>query len=405
MAKRYLEYANFPIMEERKKIWYKHNSLQGDRPVIVMEMETFKDELFPSLKCQSGAAREIEQNLLKGIVNYELINDDKVISPFYTVFWEITMQQFGLEIGREYGKTSDGKLPGYKDYNPISDIKKDFSKLKPSTFEVDKKYTGALKNFIEETIGDILEVKIRNKSLYWGAALSMQAVKLMGLENMMYAMVDYPKEMHALYRFLLNDTMSFIKWQEKEGLLVLNNENDFVGSGSYGFSMEIPTDNYKETGNITPADLWLNLNSQETVGISPAMFGEFVFPYYYEIAKEFGMLYYGCCEPVHNEWNDYISKLPGLRKVSISPWCDEEYMGKALRDSNVIYSRKPSPNYIGVGRKLDEDAFSAHIKKTLSAAKGCKLEFIFRDIYTLSGDVNKPGKAVNIVRGLIEKLW
>ena len=62
----------------------------------------------------------------------------------------------------------------------------------------------------------------------------------------------------------------------------------------------------------------------------------------------------------------------------------------------MIYSRKPSPNFIGVGN-FDELAFTEQITKTLKAAKDCTVEFSFRDIYTLNGDIKKPGKAVKIV--------
>ncbi len=151
--------------------------------------------------------------------------------------------------------------------------------------------------------------------------------------------------------------------------------------------------------------MWGFMDSQETVSISPEMFGEFFFPYYNEVAKNFGLLSYGCCEPVHPIWEKYISKLAGLRKVSISPWCDEDYMGQALKGSNVIYHRKPSPNFVGVDIELDEAAYSEHIKKTLTCAKGCKLEFSFRDIYTLGGRPGKPRRAVEILRNLIEKYW
>jgi len=60
---------------------------------------------------------------------------------------------------------------------------------------------------------------------------------------------------------------------------------------------------------------------------------------------------------------------------------------------------------VGVDGCFDECVFAEHIAKTLKAAKGCELEFIFRDIYTLSGDIGKPGKAVEITRGLIERMW
>lgn len=405
LAKKYLEYANLPVMEDRKKLWYDHNSLKGSRPVIVMEHVLFEEDILSASKCESKAAKEMERYLRSAIRNFELICDDKVISPYYEVFWKIDLQLFGVEIRRRYAEDSYGKKLGYTEQHPIADLKDDFHRLSPSTYKVDREYTHTWKGFVEEVIGDILPVKIKNSSLFWHVEPSQRIVELMGLETMMFSMVDYPDEMHALYKFVKDDIEAFICWQEKEGLFNLNNENDFAGAGSYGFTTELPSDACKESGIITSKDLWGNMNSQETVGISPDMYGEFIFPYYYELAKNFGLVYYGCCEPVHPIWEDYISKLPGLRKVSISPWCDEEFMGDALRGSKVIYSRKPSPNFVGVEGMFDESAFAEHITKTIRAARGCELEFIFRDIYTLSGDISKPGKAVTITRNLIEKFY
>ncbi len=201
------------------------------------------------------------------------------------------------------------------------------------------------------------------------------------------------------------DHINFIKWMEQEGLLIENNSANFVGNGTFGFTHDLPGTNHTKGKSLSTQDMWGFMDSQETVSISPDMFGEFFFPYYFEVAKNFGLLSYGCCEPVHPIWEKYLSKLPNLRKISISPWCDEEYMGEALKGIDTIYHRKPSPNYIGVGKNLDEAAFTEHIQKTLKCAKGCKLEFSFRDIYTLGGDINKPRRAVEILRKLIEKNW
>ncbi|HHV97240.1 MAG TPA: hypothetical protein GXX37_12355 [Clostridiaceae bacterium] len=394
-----------PIMEIRKKLWYDHNSLKAEKPVIVMETSGFQDEIMPESKCESPAAKEIERNLLIPIINYELINDDKIISPYYSVFWNIEVKEFGLDIKVLHAKDRNGKELGYKIEYPISDIKNDFGILRQSVYSVNRTYTMEWKAFVEDVLGDIIPVKIKNQSLTWYCSISAKVVRLMGLETMMYSMIDYPEEMYNLLSFIKNDILAFLNWQEKEGLLVLNNENDYVGGGSYGFTTELPADDYRQGEPVRCKDLWLHMNSQETLGISPEMYGEFIFPHYCDIAKNFGLVYYGCCEPVHSIWEDYISKLPGIRKVSVSPWCDEEYMGNVLKNSNVIYSRKPSPNYIGVEKNFDEEAFRQHIAKTLKAAKDCKLEFIFRDIYTLSGDISKPGRAVKIVREMIDKMW
>ena len=80
-------------------------------------------------------------------------------------------------------------------------------------------------------------------------------------------------------------------------------------------------------------------------------------------------------------------------------------MGERLRGSKVIYQRKPSPNYLGVSPKLDEEALREHFRKTLEAAKGCKLEFTQRDVYTLHGNEEKGRRYIEILREEIEDKW
>lgn len=405
LASRYMEYAGLPVMDERKSLWYRHNALKGERPVIVMEMDTFERDMLPEPVCSSPAAKSIEKTLVRHITNFEMINDDKVIPPYYPVEWQISIKPFGMDIVKDRAADSEGRTIGYRLHYPVRDLKKDMHLIGPSVYSVDREHTMDWMAFVEETLAGIMHAKITNSSLDWHVAPSSKAVTLLGLESMMYSIVDYPDEMHLLMKFIKEDIMAFVKWQEREGLLTLNNGNDYAGAGSYGFSEELPGSECAKTGMVRTKDLWVNMNSQETLGISPETFGEFIYPYYYDIAKEFGLVYFGCCEPVHGIWENYISRLPGLRKVSVSPWCDENYMGMVLKGGRVIYSRKPSPNFVGVGSVFDESGFEEHILNTLKAAGGCHLEIIFRDIYSLSGDRTKPRRAVEITRKLIDKYW
>ena len=80
-------------------------------------------------------------------------------------------------------------------------------------------------------------------------------------------------------------------------------------------------------------------------------------------------------------------------------------MSERLAHSSIIYSRKPSPNYLAVEREFDKDAFRTYIKHTLETARGCKIEFIFRDIYRLHGNITKIKEAVGIVKELTADIY
>ena len=399
LAKKHIEIAHLPVMEERTSLWYRHNEVKAERPIVLVEMASFASDLLPELQCENDLTRQIEHELQTHITHYERIGDDKVVPKTFSIPLHIGVKIFDLEQKRTFANDSTGKPLGWKDEHFIQDLEKDFPKLRHSTISYDRVKTEEYKAFAEEVLDGLMPVQLRNRSLDW-LGISNRIIDLMGMESLMFAMIDTPELVKELYDFVCDDIIYILRTMENMNLLTPNNGNDYAGAGSYGF-----TDELKSEGKITSDMLWGNLNSQETVTISAEMFGEFAFPAYMRLSEEFGLSYYGCCEPVHSIWKDYISKLHGLRKVSVSPWCDEEYMGDALRGGKVIYSRKPRPDFLGVKNFFDENRYKEHITNTLKAAKGCGLEIIHRDVYTLSGDLDKPKRAVKIIRKLIDEIW
>ena len=75
--------------------------------------------------------------------------------------------------------------------------------------------------------------------------------------------------------------------------------------------------------------MWGFGESQETVGVSPEMFAEFVLPYQLPILERFGLNCYGCCEPLDKRW-EYVKQIPRLRRVSVSPWSNRAFMAERL---------------------------------------------------------------------------
>jgi len=153
-------------------------------------------------------------------------------------------------------------------------------------------------------------------------------------------------------------------------------------------------------GPVRARDLWVLSESQETVLVSPKMFEEFVFPYQLPVIERFGRSYYGCCEPVHSRWH-LLQKIPNLKRVSISPWCDEEFMADAL-GRDYVFSRKPNPTLISTER-FDEDTIRGDLRKTLKAAASCNVEIIMKDVHTLAGEPWRMARWVKIAREVIEE--
>ena len=75
--------------------------------------------------------------------------------------------------------------------------------------------------------------------------------------------------------------------------------------------------------------------------------------------------------------------IPHVRKVSMSPWVDEE-RGAAEIGSDFVYSRKPNPAMLAMDR-FDPDMVRQDLARTrdICARHGCPLEFIVKDISTV----------------------
>lgn len=371
--------------------WFLHNTFRCDHPMIHLET-SFRHELIPKrLKCEDPFARFLEEKLWEGIINYEVIGDDYPVSDYFHIEWEAFHTPFGMDINYIH-------LPlGYKIEYPIKDLQADFYKFGKSKYMINKTATQEKADIAADIFGDILPVRIASSA--FKICPTRFFVHVMGMETLLYSMYDYPGLFHELMLRFADDTIGYLRFLEENQVLNPTICAEYLGQGSWCFTDELPASDV-----ITSRDMWGFLDSQESVGLSPTMFAEMIFPYYKKIADQFGLLSFGCCEPVHNFW-DSLSKLENLRKITVSPWCDEDFMGSVLKGRKTIYHRKPSAIFLGVEKNLDEDALRTHIAKTLKSASGCTLEITQRDVYTIHHDEAKARHFVKIIREEIEKHW
>jgi hypothetical protein len=398
LAKRHAELAALPVMEERKKGWFALNDAKpGALPMIMVDNWTFDRDFMPEsvYRCKTDTGRGIEKQLLRAIRTHELIGDDKVVPATFDIGWFTKIDSLGVEIPVEKVEDSQGIETGYHFLHPIKDLKRDLHMVKQVTCSVDRDKTAAWKSFLEELLGDIMPVAIRTGPM-GSTSLTQMMVRLMSMEVFFMAMYDSPDEVHALMARLRDNCLGSMKWAESEGLLRVNNGNQSCNGSGFNFTTRLPAAGYKGP-EARLCDMFGGAESQETVGISPDMFGEFCAPYYRAICEPLGLVYWGCCEPASPLW-EHIRTIPHLKKVSISPWCDEKFMGDALRGTEIVYSRKPAPKFWGVDVALDEEGWAKHIRTTLEATKGVFVEFAIRDVYTVHGNLGKVRRGVEIIR-------
>lgn len=395
-----MELAASPRMAELTKLWIRHNACADTRPTIYIEWGTFAQEVIPPrLRCENEEAREIEYALYANFIGQELFHDDSVVPDYMPVGVNTWFVPFGIEVKVDH--PAAGGL-GHRFHEVIVDLEADFHKLGKSVYGADMHKSQAQMDLYESLFGDILPARLTGSCLY--AVPTQTIVHIMSMENMLYAMYDYPERFHKMMDMIANDYIEYFDFCEARGLILPTTRGEWVGNGSFAFTDELPGPNVAARRPLTTHDVWGFLDSQETTGISPEMYREFIYPYYRRIAEKYGMLSYGCCEAVDPIWNIALRDMPNLRKVSISPWCNEEFMGEQLRGGKIVYHRKPSPNMLGTGDMLDEAAVRASAKRTLAAAQGCTIEFSQRDVYTVHGNMEKVRRYVEIFRECCENV-
>ncbi len=139
----------------------------------------------------------------------------------------------------------------------------------------------------------------------------------MGVENALYALIDRPEFMHALVGRLTEGYLSMLDQLEDQGLLC---EPQSLIHCTGAYTDELPAPGYDPQKPRTK-DIWMFGLAQMFSTVSPRMFKEFEVDYASRICARFGLVYYGCCDPLDGKMNE-VRMIPNVRKVSMSPWVE-----------------------------------------------------------------------------------
>lgn len=389
LAFRVAELGSSDSMSRLREEWKEHNALRGGRPMVCVSPEGAWREIIreEDLLCQDPMLREFEYGLRQKIYWAEEIRDDTPVSQNFSVPYLVHATPY-LE-GAEANQERVSELGSFHYTKLLENLEEGLERLRYRQVTVDLRRSEELFAEAQEAFGDLLHVRYRC-SYWWTLGLTAEVIRIIGLEDMMLYLYDDPEGLHRLMAWLSAEHANLIGQYENLGILTCNNEDDIIASGGIGYTDELPC---KEHG-VELRDLWGFAESQETVGISPEMFGEFIFPYQLPLLERFGLNCYGCCEPVEDRWK-WIETIPRLRRVSVSPWSDKERMAELL-GKDYIFSRKPNPSYVCNG--FHEEAIRAELKEMAGLADQIHLEIILKDTHTLENHPERLGAWVDMAR-------
>ena len=398
LAEQVAHIAETGSMREKSKRWTALHDLKDNIPVIFVDPENGWNEVMTDdvIRCRNQLARTWENMLRKDIFSAEMIQDDRVITRNFNVPYYWTGNDFGI---RPKIERTTAKGGAYHISAAIEDYERDFGKLSFPQLVVDWDRSRELLDYASKVFDGILDCRL-NMKWQWDDSFLDRYVELRGMEDFMCDFVAEPEWISTMMEFITDGVMQRFDWLEEQGLLSLNNDETYLGTGGQGYTTCLPGADFK--GKVRTCDMWGTMQAQETVSINPDQFGELILPHFKRLASRFGLVHYGCCEPYNPRWK-YVKEIPNLRHVSVSPWAKLDTVPELLGTDYVASVKlKPTPLAMPV---MNEDVVRRDCRKAVEETYGGICEFIMKDNHTIGGDPGHLIRWTQIMREEIERKY
>jgi len=379
LASQVADIAALPIQEEKRSLWRSLNACRGQRPMVLVdqvcwnEMNT-DDEL--TLVCTDRGLRRYELQLRLILYQWKHFPVDMVVEPFVRVHKAVKNSGFGIGIKEDVAVSDPTSAVVSHRYKNQFETEGDLAKLRMPRIRHDPVETERRISIAQELFDGLLEVKPWGLEPY--LSLWDPIATWMGVENALLALMDKPDYMHRLLTRMTNGYDGMLDQLEEQGVLCgVQSLVHCTGA----FTDDLPADGYDPEEPRTK-DIWMFGLAQMLGSVSPSMYKEFEVDYISRICKRFGQVYCGCCEPLDAKL-DVVRLIPNVRKISMSPWVDQEKGAEGIA-GNYVFSRKPNPAFLATDA-FNPDMVRADLQTTRSICDrhGCSLEFILKDISTV----------------------
>ena len=399
LADTYAKCAADPVNVERSSLWTQLNELKPTRPMVyINELPWNEMNIDGELdaECESNWAKGQEKWLKRQIYLWKHMPGDMVLSqdrPSPKVYHSTG---FGIREDVDIQKTDNDNSVVSRHFKPQLTEEEDLDKIKPAVVTFDEEATQKNFELSSEVFGNILPVKITGRKHTWFTPWD-NFVRWTGIEEAMMDLYVRPEFINEAIQRMVASCMEEMRQLVEMGLLDRDDDNSRVGSGGYGFCK--PLGSVSESGIITPDQTWGCSNAQIFSEVSPEMHWEFALRHDLPWLEQFGLNYYGCCEPLHNKI-EIIRRIPNLRKVSVSPWCDAKKMADEM-GNEVVLSVKPSPAIFASDIWNPTQARS-EIRTLLEKTRGCSVELIMKDVSTIRRDPHRLFEWAQIAKEEVE---
>jgi hypothetical protein len=398
IGQEYMEVATLPIQKEKIRLWKALNRGKMERPMVVIDQLPINElNVDGELNCQVEDPfwRKIEFGLRFSLYRWRHFPVDMVLDPFITIPKAIENSGFGITTDMDTLQSDPkGSVVSQHYHNQINTME-DIEKIKDMVITHDEEQS---KLWLEQAsfIFDGIAPVRSSGGLQFHLGVWDVLSQLMGVENIYFSLIDQPELLHGAIGRLTDSTLAGIR-QANE----LRIHNDIINTChcSYIYTDELLPSSGEGKGPISK-NSWAFGLAQLFSSVSPSVTEEFEIPYITKMAKEFGMIYYGCCDRLDDRM-EMVKRIPNLKKVSCSPWSDRYAFAERI-GGELIMSSKPTPAYVAT-ETMDYDVIKNDLMETLKAAKdnNVNLEFILKDISTIKYQPDRLTKWADIAMEVV----
>lgn len=374
LAYEYLVASQDPRNSQNRILHTAVNDKKMIRPVVLINEVPFPELNFDgslTLRCSDPILRSAEDFLRKKLFQWKYFPADMILPPYLPVEKAMKSTGIGISVEEETLATDQENWIVSHEYHDQLSTEEDLEKLHPPVISYDHEDTMMRYNRIANAIGDILPVRITGHNCYTSMWDEISAYR--GVTNLLIDLAERPEFSHQIVSRLTEFEISRLEQMEELGLFDIDPLEIHC---TCALNSDLPGD--YDGGKVKRSQIWGRGMAQIFASVSKEMHEEFDIQYMKKVMEPFGLVYYGCCEPLDKKV-DIVEKLPHLRKISITPWADIDNAAEVIGNRYVI-ANKPNPSSVAV--RLDEDALRAEIGRTLNACKrnGCSFDMVLKDI-------------------------
>ena len=380
LGEEYLSAATLPVQKEKVTLWKALNHGKMRRPMVVIDqlpMNELNGNGELTCTVQSDLYWQgVEFGLRQSLYCWNHFPVDMVLNPFIEIPLVIENTGYGVFVQEDVLFSDESSnIVSHRFENQFQTME-DIKKIKDMRIIHHSAESARRFEEAKEIFGSLPLRQSGISSFHLGPWDTLST--LMGIDNIYFALIDQPELLHAAMTRMTDSILGALR--------------DINEQGIYNTGATVCHCSYLFDDNLLPApglgkepytkNGWGFGLAQLFTSVSPDVTKEFEIPYITKMAKEFGGIYYGCCDRLDDRL-DLIKTIPNLRKVSCSPWSDKRNFAENIGDK-LVMSYKPNPAFLAA-ETVDESAIEKDLRETVELARSLNvnLEMILKDLSTV----------------------